>query len=541
MNMLPMDENIHNYEDENLRKVFNNYEDEPSPEVWEKINANLDKREAVYYRAKSVMWKRACYALLLLLLFFVSYEYVFKTSEKAGKEVASVNSKKKPSSDRLPAKNTTPVTQQTAASSVQKNLGRKKLLLPDKTDNTAKNKSSEHSSNENKILAEKQDGLGFKNIKPGNKKGLQSDKKEATALVNSVKKIQGQALQEADLSDKKNEKISKEQANETIVNQASPHNRNDTILSEDKTASSTKSEKHMSALLVADSNRLNTAEVNQKITIINQKKSDSIASANANVAKKTTIKLKSLFKPHWSVSPYASLDFTGSQLDDDDRHTEPGGGDERHDIKERENDQASYSFGILFRRQISKKLFLKTGFVYINSSVQTNPQTLYASSEGNGGINYKIITSSGSAYLKPSFDPSPSPGDSIEAETATSQLNYLSIPLQVAYTIHAGNRLTILPGVGFTANLLVGSKLFTRLQGEGNSENCNIVIRKLQGLDRLNFSAITDAELQYKVASKWSLFMLPSFKYAISSITKEHVVKTYPYNLSLGLGVTYGF
>ena len=71
-----MSENIHN-DDELYRKAYNNFEEEPSPEVWDKLNARLDQKDATLYRAKFTCGSVAV-VLIFLLGSALAYEVFFK-------------------------------------------------------------------------------------------------------------------------------------------------------------------------------------------------------------------------------------------------------------------------------------------------------------------------------------------------------------------------------------------------------------------------------------------------------------------------------
>jgi len=105
------------------------------------------------------------------------------------------------------------------------------------------------------------------------------------------------------------------------------------------------------------------------------------------------------------------------------------------------------------------------------------------------------------------------------------------------YTINAGKKLTIAPGIGFTTNLLLSSKAHTELHKD--NEQSNVTIKNMLGLAPVYFSFAADVELHYKLSNNFNLMLLPSFKHAIVPTTSNHVVKTYPYNFGLGLGLTY--
>jgi hypothetical protein len=75
-----MNKDLHNIDD-----IFNSahreFEEEPSSDVWNKINAGLDKKDAESYKRRFIGWKRVSILSLLLLAGFILYESgIVKTS-----------------------------------------------------------------------------------------------------------------------------------------------------------------------------------------------------------------------------------------------------------------------------------------------------------------------------------------------------------------------------------------------------------------------------------------------------------------------------
>ena len=64
---------------------------------------------------------------------------------------------------------------------------------------------------------------------------------------------------------------------------------------------------------------------------------------------------------------------------------------------------------------------------------------------------------------------------------------------------------------------------------------------KLKGARSFYWSAITETELRYRVNNNLSLSFRPGFRFAISPITKNNDVNTFPYSFGLGLGLSYKF
>ena len=68
-----------------------------------------------------------------------------------------------------------------------------------------------------------------------------------------------------------------------------------------------------------------------------------------------------------------------------------------------------------------------------------------------------------------------------------------------------------------------------------------IFINKLDGTKSFYLSVVADAELRYRLNKKLSLNFRPAFRYAVSPITKNNVVETFPYSVGLALGITCKF
>src|SRR5262245_28690353 len=60
--------------DEIFRSAYQHFREEPTAEVWKKINATLNKRDAESLKKRTVKWKRGSLLLLLLLAGLALYE-----------------------------------------------------------------------------------------------------------------------------------------------------------------------------------------------------------------------------------------------------------------------------------------------------------------------------------------------------------------------------------------------------------------------------------------------------------------------------------
>ena len=236
-------------------------------------------------------------------------------------------------------------------------------------------------------------------------------------------------------------------------------------------------------------------------------------------------------KPSWTITGLVTYDRVNYKLDSDQPNAITS-------VKYREVHEPSYSVGLLATRQVKEKWGLQTGLIYSNTAIGINPQKIYALQDPAGDIAYKYITSSGYTYIKPGFGTPPAFGDSILSTEAKHSLNELSIPMVVKYTI-GKDRFLLLPGAGLEAHFITGSKLEIEIEDAVNRET--LFINKLSGTKSFYWSLVADAELRYNVNQKMSFSIRPVFRYAISPITDNNVVETFPYSFGTGLGLTYKF
>ncbi len=480
-----MSKDGHN-EDEYFRKAYRQAEEQPSPEVWEKINAGLDNADAVYFRNKFVVWKRIACILLLLLSSLVIY-HIFSIGDNTVTKIVASHAPGKIDS------NTT---------SIEKNINDSSVTFQEgKLFDSVKNARQSYNNNIRQYSYTQQHRITINKLQPPEQRLIASDS--------------GRFLNREEKSNVDEPSL--------LFNRPS---KNAEVNTKDSSNSS-----------------YNTAEV------LNNKQDDSshqllIANNTANKEELATSKQLSKsknsknFKPYFTITPYASVDFTQYELDDDD-HNPNNTGDDKQDIEGRETHQVSYSAGVLGKWQFSPKLSLKTGLVYSNIIIAIHPQTLYASAEDNQKIGYKFITSSGYAFVNPVFSSSPVVGDSINATFAHHHLQYLNVPLMAGYKINAGKHFSVMPGIGLNASILLSTIVRTEVNEDTNTEM--VVINKLQGLQKTYYSISADAEFNYMLNKHISITALPMFKYALNSITKNNVVRAYPYSIGLGAGITYRF
>ncbi len=577
-----MSTDIH-HNDDPYRKAYQRLEEEPSPEVWSKVMADLDNRDAKYYQKKSLRWKRTSLLLLLLLgtviisgILYISNNQsnVVITSSKnsseketAGKTI-SIQSLSDDSStttqniykNRSYAAQPTDNHSDTNSSTIPQTAPEQLDNLPDQDDAGIRKQTPEQvqdTSVNNSSFAIRQQAIVKDNAPLRNKEQQPAPAKNFAALPN---KGSQQTLAKKNHALTGNEEVNTNPPNMSLYKRSTASHyialkrqsafgrssRNEEVYQ----SGTNTNEKAAFTLLPVSGVRTFTNNIATKETIdsnvadqinamaaFNQKKSiepDATAAIN-----KKAVKIAKLFKPRLQVTGYSSFDMTQYHLDNDEHGSNNGQSHRgnKHEIEERESHGFSFSAGLVARLQATRKLSLKTGLSYSSTSINIQSQTLYADRDDNQHIAYKFITSSGYGYVKPSAGAPLLIGDSTKAANGHHQLQYLSIPVMFGYTAYTSKHVTIIPSIGAAANMLLSANVKSEINIATAKEPVSIT--KLDGLKPWYPSLMADVELQYQVKRNWSIMLLPSLRYAISPITQNNAVKTVPYSLGLGLGFTY--
>ena len=94
-----MSEHLHDM-DNIFKSAYRQFKEEPTADVWQKINAALNKKDTECYKKRSLKWKRVSFLLLLLLAGLVLYEtMIIRTDsgnpKKNSAAIVNIESKKK--------------------------------------------------------------------------------------------------------------------------------------------------------------------------------------------------------------------------------------------------------------------------------------------------------------------------------------------------------------------------------------------------------------------------------------------------------------
>lgn len=517
-----MDKDLHNIDDI-FKKAHQRYTEEPSEAAWKKISAVLDKDDAEKYKKRFIGWKRIAIVLLLLLSGLMIYETGIITNGKEGFGVAD----KKNTADSV-AVNTQPSAEDKSAENNPRLNKREAspIVTPVQPDlqQEEQNNLVETDLNETDVVANSNEKIKTDNIVPKQK----ITNKTNTVLLQKSKQ---------QLSNKKAPgnypkeflAISKTQPGILPNNEKNIHV--DTLQRESRT------ERKMAMVPAEFLHKIKKNEfvIKTPSVLMSVMPDPNLRKATLVINSKKTI---SAFKPYWSVAAFASNDWGQYKLDNDVQDNNGNNQDEREEINNREKHEPSFSTGVFATRQFSKKWGVKTGLIYSRTAIGIHPQEMYAGKTSDGSVAYKYITSSGYGFVKPGFGLPPAVGDSLQSTEAQHNLQSVSVPLMLTYR-YDKKKISIMPSAGISANYITKATVQTEVEDALNRET--VSIKGLNGMKNFYLGLVADVNLQYNANDRWAINLLPSFKYAISPITKSNVVKTYPYSFGIGAGISYKF
>lgn len=502
-----MNKNLHNIDDL-FRSALEGHEEIPSAGVKARLGAALDKKNAQTYKRKLIVWKRAALLLLIIFIGVTLYETgIFNTgSVTRGKETTDKKSASPDAENHKSYPNNTPWDRD--------------------NENAASNKS------------------GPENNKVANIRNI--DRKHGNLIESKTQKDSGEPV-EGDINNTthvndllenklgKQKKIFIKDQHKTSTSRSYIDKNQDYVLVSrnhfptEKIISIPLHEKNSMRKIAG----LSPTKIKPDRNAIMQKEKPTVNDTLLRKATSKNIKekRKKIFNPFWMATGFASYDRAGYRLDSDQPVA-------INSIKHREVHEPSFSLGILTTRQFTKHWGLQSGLIYSNIQIGISPQKMFALQEPAGDIAYKYITSSGYAYIKPGFGAPPVFGDSLTAEDAKHTIENITIPLCIKF-IMPRNKISLTAGAGIESNFITKANLEVDIADAFNREI--VIVKKLNGTKSFYWSFVADAELRYMANKKMSVIFRPVYRVAISPITKNNVVETFPNSFGIGAGIAIKF
>lgn len=244
-------------------------------------------------------------------------------------------------------------------------------------------------------------------------------------------------------------------------------------------------------------------------------------------------------KSEWLLSPWVAREWTNYRLEEDvpDGTTLPPAAYVLQ-VQSKERREPSFAGGISIERKLNKCFWLQSGISFAQSAIAIVPQKIAAERNSDGTIGYRYNTSSGYAFIKPSFAANPVIGDSLSATEAQHNLSYIQVPLTLQWK-KKGKKLSLSTGAGVGLNILTKATLETEMKDVTNREI--VTANRLKGMNKMYADFIVNAGVNYELNNKLGITVTPYYRTALTSINQNNVVKTYPYSAGLAIACAYKF
>ena len=510
-----MDEDLHDIEDLFFEALDVN-EEKVSPNVWDGVEKRLDKDNIISIKKKYITLKRV--AILLLLLLGIS---IYEMDKVYNNNNLAKNGKP----DQENQKNSKPNIDKVNNAKTENTLGT--VVEPRNNDNAIKrNNPLPDSTNESQIIANNQKDLAIHN---------QLLHKENTATITHSQKDISKDLaiskfsKKGRLTSKPFYKIKIENANVAEDQQLTEQN-NSALLFYHIPFLQQQKDISIENAMVQSKDSIDINKSLQPVMAPAVKTFDTNIHAIANTTKKKSEKIS-----RFSITPFFSPDIAWYHLQDD--NTNNNQSSNALDIEAEEKHEFSSTYGALADYKINNHWGLQSGLTLSNININTEPEIIYAQPDNTGNIKYRINTSSGYGFILPSYSANPAIGDSLYAFTSTHLLRYIGIPIAATYNI-AKSKFTFSAKAGASINFLTQGKIETTV--EKGFDNSTETINSIQGLKKLYFSGLAAIGVDYKLTKRMSLAFTPTIRFALNSINKNTIVKSYPLSFGSSIGLKIG-
>lgn len=211
------------------------------------------------------------------------------------------------------------------------------------------------------------------------------------------------------------------------------------------------------------------------------------------------------------------------------------------------NTENTFSGGMVAGYKVSKRLIIKSGFVY-NSIRQTtrnvdfmgvNPlynvpgsSTLASTPAGQVSLN-KMVNTRVETALNSDYQLNNATKYSVENELK-QDIEFIEIPVQATYKL-IDKKLNVGLTGGISTNILVGNKAILLENGEriNNGETTN--------MRNVVYSGAVGLEIGYEITNRITLTVEPRLKHFISSLSTSKSVNYKPSQVGIVTGLTYSF
>lgn|GEM_PF-5174215 len=361
--------------------------------------------------------------------------------------------------------------------------------------------------------------IAYKSFQSAKKFELHNNKKEYNHDKEKVK--QGNAVTKENLND--NTTLSKN----TLIASDKIHQDYNQIIPLYNTPN-TSNNTQESLLILASGTNINADTITSSVLLSNVLKNriplNLIQEKSRGVTKQTITKQK---HPFYAI-PFATIDHVAERL----QQVYEYNNENKSDYSGREKPDMSYTTGLIFEYNLSKKYALQSGLVLSNAFTNVSPTIVKAVPDNSGLYKFKLVTSYGFAEIKKAG--MAQQGDSVSIIHAMIHLQYISIPALMKINLKQG-KINISGTLGAAFNAIQKDEVEVDYATSSASEIESI--GRIEGVKNNFITLMAGAEAAYRINRNISIGVNPVLRYAVTPVNKGTPVKTYPINLGVGASV----
>ncbi|HUM46877.1 MAG TPA: outer membrane beta-barrel protein [Chitinophagales bacterium] len=203
---------------------------------------------------------------------------------------------------------------------------------------------------------------------------------------------------------------------------------------------------------------------------------------------------------------------------------------------QREKEMTSLFTGALLHYDLSSRWSVATGAAYSLSKYSITLPVMYAAYNESKELHFMYPTASGVIEMPVEKQQQLHEGDSLEMSTVSEQsLKYLEVPILLQFQT-SKNKFRLYAKGGIAMNFLLQSKAKMTI-----NDSVITVINHIDGLRKINYSVLIGAGIEYKIQERHGIFLEPFFKGAITSINSGMAVSSYPVAVGIRVGTIFNF
>lgn len=511
-----MDKNLQNIEDL-FRKALKEDEEIPSLKVWDDIDKKLDKDKVISIRKKYSHLKKVVFLLIFFLCGLSVYIWNNRDNNLVKRSNDDLAREAKTKNKSLPTKpNTAPLQNRIDSlnTNVENSVAKTDYIIIDKNIEKQPNKKWEK-----RIKPAMTDNASNSSITSNKIKSVNTTKSLTSHLPNSPISKQGKLFQnDSNYKAKIKTPAQIEDERQLVVKRSDIEASPILLTLKQLNPAPVTAIKSSSTNLIDTRKMLNSIALAQTITAINNDKS---------ITQKAVTKSKK--QSRFSITAFYSPDVAFYHFENSDPVNST-----TSNFEKVETNSFSSTMGALAEYSFNKRWSLQSGVTFSTNTIDKEPGTIYAQPDNAGTIQYKISTSSGDAYILPSFSKNPNSGDSLYSTSTTNILQYVAIPVSIKYKINKG-KFTLNAMTGIAGNFLTRGTISTEVE-KGNDNEAETT-DKIHGLKTFYFSGLTGIGIDYDAYKNFAVCFSPTFRFALNSINKNVPVKSFPNSFGFSLGL----